>query len=72
MYGFDNALDVMAFSAKFSENVRMVALVLHEQVVNISENVTGMIEKIVPVALPVLGIAIAVFFGVKFIRKVVK
>lgn len=72
MYGFDNALDVADFSAKFSENVRMVALVLHEQVGNISESITGMIGKIVPVALPVLGIAIAVFFGVKFIRKVVK
>ena len=72
MYGFDNVFDMTAFSTKFSENVKMIALVLHEQVVNISENVTGMVEKIVPVALPVLGIAIAVFFGVKFIRKVVK
>lgn len=72
MYGFDDVFDMTAFSAKFSENVKMIALVLHEQVVNISENVTGMVEKIVPVALPVLGIAIAVFFGVKFIRKVVK
>lgn len=72
MYGFDDVLDMTAFSATFSENFRTIALTLHEQVVNISGNVSGMVEKIVPVALPVLGIAIAVFFGVKFIRKVVK
>jgi len=72
VYGFEDVTDMMKFTTGFSENVKTVALVLHEQVGNISESITGMIEKIVPVALPVLGIAIAVFFGVKFIRKVVK
>ena len=41
----------------------------------VGETVTSLKElvaDILPVALPVLGIGVAVFFGIKFIKKVVK
>lgn len=38
----------------------------------IVSNVEDMIAGILPVALPVLGLSIAVMFGLKFIKKVTK
>lgn len=41
-------------------------------VTTIASDATGLIAKILPVALPVLGVVIAVTFGLKFIKKVMK
>ena len=33
---------------------------------------TGVIEGVLPVALPLLGLSIAVVFGLKFVKKITK
>lgn len=71
-FGFESVIDVVQFNAQFSDNFKQLALVIRQQVYNISQELPAMISKIVPVALPVLGIVIAVFFGVKFIKKTMR
>lgn len=35
-------------------------------------NCTSLVEGILPVALPLLGLSIAVVFGIRFVKKVTK
>ena len=49
-----------------------VSSALVSGVTTIASNVGDMIADILPVALPVLGLSIAIFFGIKFIKKVIK
>ena len=70
--GFDDAFGLMEWTGSFSTNFSNIAVAMRRAVYNLSDDISGMISKILPVALPVLGIAIAVFFGVKFIRKTMK
>lgn len=41
-------------------------------VTTIVSNCTDMIEGVLPVALPLLGLTIAVVFGLKFVKKITK
>lgn len=50
----------------------LVSTALVDQAGTIATELSGMIADILPVALPVLGIGIAVTFGIKFIKKVMK
>lgn len=43
-----------------------------DSVTTIAKNCESLISAILPVALPVLGVVIAVSFGLKFIKKVMK
>lgn len=70
--GFDGAAEYVSWLQGMSLNFRNVADVLRSQLITIVNNVADLIVDILPVALPVLGIAIAVFFGVRFIKKVMK
>ena len=72
LMGFDDALGLMEWTSGFSTNLREIAVAMRRAVYSLSDDISGMISKILPVALPVLGIAIAVFFGVKFIKKTMK
>lgn len=71
-YGFDSPTEMMKYASGFSENFKQLALAMRQQAYNIAQSIPGMVSKIVPVALPVLGIVIAVFFAVKFIKKVMR
>lgn len=71
-YGFDNVAGMMQYASGFSENFKQLALAMRQQAYSIAQSIPGMVSKIVPVALPVLGIVIAVFFAVKFIKKVMR
>ena len=70
--GFDGLAGYVSWCEGMSLNFRNVADVLRSQLITIVNNVADLIVDILPVALPVLGIAIAVFFGVRFIKKVMK
>ena len=72
LYGFEDAFALMGWMSGFSDSFSQIALALRGQVITVAQNVTEMIAKIMPVALPVMGIVIAVFFGVKFIKKVMR
>ena len=70
--GFDGAKDLMTWVGSFSPNMREAAMKMREAVYNLSKDIPDMISKILPIALPVLGISIAVFFGIKFIKKIMR
>ena len=55
-----------------SELLRPIAVKLAEFVNSTAGELKELIADIIPVALPILGIVIAVFFGVKFIKKVTR
>lgn len=55
-----------------SKNFQQIAVKLAGFVNNTADDLKELIADIIPVALPVLGIVIAVFFGVKFIKKVMR
>ena len=71
-FGFESPFELLEYSSGFSDNFRQLALAMRQQAYNIAQSIPGMISKIVPVALPVLGIVIAVFFAVKFIKKTMR
>ena len=71
-YGFSSPMDLMEWSSGFSDNFKQLALSMRQQAYNIAQGIPDMVSKIVPVALPVLGIVIAVFFAVKFIKKTMR
>lgn len=50
----------------------LVSEAMTSAVTTIASDCTGLIADILPVALPVLGVVIAVSFGLKFIKKVMK
>ena len=70
--GFDDVFGLTEWMTGFSGDFGTIALAMRRAVYNLSDDISGMISKILPVALPVLGISIAVFFGVKFIKKTMK
>lgn len=41
-------------------------------VTSIVADCTSLIEGVLPVALPLLGLSIAVVFGIKFVKKITK
>ena len=49
-----------------------IASAMTTAVGTIASDATGLVADILPVALPVLGIGIAVTFGIKFVKKVIK
>ena len=55
-----------------SKNFQQIAIKLAAFVNTTAADLKELIADIIPVALPVLGIVIAVFFGVKFIKKVMR
>ena len=55
-----------------STNMARIAANLGNFVVSLAADVKELLADIIPVALPVMGIVIVVFFGVKFIKKVMR
>lgn len=55
-----------------SQNFALFAAKLGTWVTQLKAGLAEMVADLLPVALPVLGIALAVFFGVKFIKKVMR
>lgn len=55
-----------------STGIRTVAVNLVIHMTAWVKQLSGLIAEIVPVALPVLGVMVAVFFAIRFIKKVMK
>lgn len=54
------------------EGASAIVTAMTGAVTTIASDCTEMVGAILPVALPVLGIVIAVSFGLKFVKKIMK
>lgn len=65
-------MPVLTASSAVASNITKLVPVFESETTKIAKNVTELVADLLPVVLPVLGIAIAVVFGLKFIKKVMK
>lgn len=59
-------------AARLSPGFQACGVAIYQAVDPIVSNVKDLVAEILPVALPVLGLVLAVSFGLSFIKKVMK
>lgn len=55
-----------------SEVIPDVTDVMKTSVTGISDNIMSMTGQVLPIAMGIVGLGLAIFFGIKFIRRTIK